>query len=50
METYNCNENSNTWWIDLEPYEEKELCSPACIVYVENETEVINWRCTGLKT
>ena len=39
------NENSKTWWIDLDI--DKPGCSPACVVY-EDETVKINWRCTGL--
>ena len=39
------NENSKTWWIDLNI--DKPGCSPACVVY-EDETVEINWRCTGL--
>jgi len=39
------NENSKTWWIDLDAA--KTECNPACVVY-EDETVEINWRCTGL--
>ncbi len=39
------NENSKTWWIDLDI--EKPGCNPACVIY-EDETVEINWRCTGL--
>ncbi len=39
------NENSKTWWIDLDI--DKPGCNPACVVY-EDETVEINWRCTGL--
>ncbi len=39
------NENSKTWWIDLDI--EKPGCNPACVVY-EDETVETNWRCTGL--
>jgi hypothetical protein len=41
-----CNENSQTYWIDLNI--EKEGCNPACVIYTENKTAEINWRCTGL--
>ncbi len=41
-----CNENSGTWWIDLDI--KKEGCNPACVIYVENKSAEINWRCTGL--
>ena len=41
-----CNENTGTWWIDLEI--EKEGCSPACVVNIVTRKAEINWRCTGL--
>lgn len=40
------NENSRTWWIGLEPEEEKQGCNPACVVSQDGTAEV-NWRCTG---
>jgi len=45
-EIYFCNENTNTWWIDLDL--EKEGCAPACVVNVLDKSAEINWRCTGL--
>ena len=45
-DTYMCNENTGTWWIDLNL--EKEGCAPACVVDVNDKTAEINWRCTGL--
>ena len=39
------NENTRTWWIDLEL--EKQGCAPACVVSDETMTAEINWRCTG---
>lgn len=45
---YVCNENSGTWWIDLDV--RKEGCNPACVVNVETREAKINWRCTGLIT
>ena len=45
-ETFVCNEVTGTYWIDLDL--EKEGCSPACVVDIENRTANINWRCTGL--
>jgi len=39
------NENTRTWWIDLEL--EKANCAPACVVNVDTNEAVINWRCTG---
>jgi len=43
------NENSKTWWIELEMEEEfkKEQCNPACVVSEADKTAEINWRCTG---
>lgn len=40
------NENTNTWWIEMDI--EKEGCAPACVVDAVTETAEINWRCTGL--
>lgn len=39
------NENSQTWWFDLQT--DKEGCNPACVVHSDKTSE-INWRCTGL--
>ncbi len=49
IDNYMFNENSKTWWIDLEmkPEFENELCSPACVVFEETNEVEINWRCTG---
>ncbi|MFH1979037.1 MAG: Gmad2 immunoglobulin-like domain-containing protein [Patescibacteria group bacterium] len=46
---YFYNENSKTWWIDLErmPELEKDGCNPACVVNEETKTAEVNWRCTG---
>jgi len=43
---YFCNENTGTWWLDLDI--EKEGCNPACVVNVNTKEAEINWRCTGL--
>jgi len=43
---YFCNQNTGTWWIDLDI--EKEGCAPACVVNVSTGEAEINWRCTGL--
>jgi hypothetical protein len=43
-----CNENSGTWWIDLELNEPEQGCNPACVVFVQSRSSEINWRCTGL--
>lgn len=44
--THMCNENTGTWWIDLDI--KKEGCSPACVINVNDKTAEINWMCTGL--
>ncbi|MFC1700850.1 hypothetical protein ACFLZ0_01815 [Patescibacteria group bacterium] len=46
---YFYNENSKTWWIDLEriPELEKDGCNPACVVNEETKTAEVNWRCAG---
>jgi len=43
-----CNTETGTWWLDFEPTEPKEGCSPACVVNIETNEAEINWRCTGL--
>jgi len=45
-DTYLCNEDTGTWWIDLDI--EKEGCNPACVVNVATKQAEINWRCTGV--
>ncbi len=42
-----CNENTWTFWIDLDI--EQEWCNPACVINLETKTAEINWRCTWLK-
>ena len=42
---YLCNEDTGTWWIDLDI--EKENCAPACVVNTETKEAEINWRCMG---
>jgi len=44
-ETTFYNENSKTWWIDLDT--DKTECNPACVIFEDEKVE-INWRCTGL--
>jgi hypothetical protein len=39
------NENTGTWWIDLDV--KKEGCAPACVVTVSDKSSEVNWRCTG---
>ena len=41
-----CNEDTGTWWIDLDI--EKPGCNPACVIDVRTGEAEINWRCTGL--
>jgi hypothetical protein len=45
--TGTCNSYTGTWWIDLEPFEAKSGCNPACVVDVETGETSVNWRCTG---
>jgi hypothetical protein len=45
-ETRFCNEDTGTWWIDLDIG--KPGCMPACVVHVSDKTVEINWRCTGV--
>ncbi len=47
-DTYMCNENTGTWWLDLDI--KKEGCDPSCVINVVNKNASINWRCTGLIT
>ncbi len=41
-----CNQDTGTWWLDLEI--EKEGCAPACVINISTKEAEINWRCTGL--
>lgn len=43
---YFCNEDTGTWWLDLDI--DKPGCAPACVVNVATGKAEINWRCTGL--
>jgi hypothetical protein len=45
-ETWFCNENTNTWWIDLDM--KKEGCNPACVINTDTKKAEVIWRCTGL--
>lgn len=49
QESHLCNDTTGTWWIDFVPNEPKEGCNPACVVFVDNGSTEINWRCTGLR-
>lgn len=40
------NNISKTWWFDLDTV--KPGCNPACVVYEDNLSAKVNWRCTGL--
>ncbi len=42
-----CNENSNTWWIDIAD-SGLDNCMPACVINIEDKTASVNWRCTGV--
>ena len=44
------NENSNTWWFDIErmPGLDADGCNPACVVSEATRAAEVNWRCTGL--
>lgn len=44
-ETHFCNQETGTWWIDLDI--DQPGCNPACVISVPNETAEINWRCGG---
>ena len=41
------NEDTGTWWIDLDAKDKKEYCNPACVVNEATGEAEINWRCTG---
>lgn len=43
---YVFNENSLTWWIDMD-VANAPGCAPACVVSEPNGEAEINWRCTG---
>ncbi|MEW6748877.1 MAG: hypothetical protein AB1295_04185 [Candidatus Micrarchaeota archaeon] len=43
--TYLCNEITGTYWLGTTI--EKEGCMPACVVFLENRSAEINWRCMG---
>ena len=45
--TYQCNNDTGTWWIDLDPFEDMPDCNPACVVDIETQEAEINWRCLG---
>jgi len=45
-EEYTFNENSLTWWIDME-VANAPGCAPACVVSEPSGDAEINWRCTG---
>ena len=44
-ETRFCNEDTGTWWIDLEL--DMPNCNPACVVDLNTRTAEINYRCMG---
>ena len=44
-ETQFCNEDTGTWWIDLDL--DMPNCNPACVVDLNTGTAEINYRCMG---
>jgi len=48
-DSYNYNNNSKTWWIDLtmKPEFENPLCNPACVIDEEILEAKIKYMCTG---
>ena len=42
---YFYNENSKTWWFEMDIL--KHGCAPACVVSETTGNAEINWRCTG---
>gem|GEM_PF-6249547 len=48
-ENYAFNPETRTWWINLKmkPEFENPLCSPACVIYEDEDKIELNWRCAG---
>ncbi len=48
-ENYAFNPETKTWWINMKmkPEFEKQGCSPACVIYEDEDKTELNWRCTG---
>jgi hypothetical protein len=44
-ETRFCNEDTGTWWLDLDL--DAPNCNPACVVDLNSRTAEINYRCMG---
>jgi hypothetical protein len=44
-ETQFCNEDTGTWWLDLDL--DAPNCNPACVVDLNSRTAEINYRCMG---
>lgn len=44
--TSSYNNYTKTWWLDLDTI--KPGCSPACVIYENDSSAEVNWRCTGL--
>ncbi len=42
------NNHTKMWWINLQPYEPRGGCNPACVVDDGTMAAEVNWRCTGL--
>ncbi|MFA5887499.1 MAG: hypothetical protein WC852_02205 [Candidatus Nanoarchaeia archaeon] len=49
-ENYAFNPETRTWWINMrmKPEFAKDGCSPACVIYEDEDKVELNWRCTGL--
>jgi hypothetical protein len=43
---YFCNNNTGTWWINIDVANHPG-CAPACVIDVTAKKAEINWRCTG---
>ena len=41
-----CNEDTGTWWIDIDT--DVSGCNPACVIDVTTGDAIISWRCIGV--
>ena len=48
-ENYAFNPETRTWWINMKmkPEFAKNGCSPACVIYEDEDKVELNWRCAG---
>jgi len=45
-----CNNNTGTWWLELNYSSDNSSCDPVCVVDITNRSLLeINYRCTGLE-